>query len=396
MKAALLEFGRQLAWLEPFLPEALLSLLALLAIVYVITLRRVRFDLRLFSKALQDGLAMKSGVPVLPRFRSRDVRKISEHLNHVLQRQTHRVHWMLQFLISTEARLNAQAEANSSLSEAAQKQKKRLENLQEILAPHAESIEKLPSELTATMSDDQLHETGRMLDTVLESMESTLERMVATTQAVKTFGESAGEFENIAPLLDEMAYDTQDLSFNAQLAVSQSPGSAAERAVVSASDTLERKAKSVAAELVAEADRVRERTMHALSAQRSGNIHLIESSQFLEEARRDLREFAEFLHSSVQKIERELNDNHERLAKVFSVLDALALETKKTIVAAEQEKSICDEAIFAVRKMQGNLRSAEISALIEMELTTSGVVSSTSSPENSSSSNTPERPDEED
>ena len=82
-------------------------------------------------------------------------------------------HWMLDFLISAEAKLNAQAEANNTLSETAREQKNHLETLQEVLAPYAESLEKLPSELTASMSGGQLHETGRMLDTVIESMEST-------------------------------------------------------------------------------------------------------------------------------------------------------------------------------------------------------------------------------
>jgi hypothetical protein len=396
VKAAFLEYSHQLARLKPFLPEALLLLLALLAIVYVMTLRRIRFDLRIFSKALQDGLSMKNGIPVLPGFRSRDVRKISQQMNSILKRQTHRAHWMLEFLISAEARLNAQAEANNALSETAREQKNHLETLREVLAPHAESLEKLPSELTASMSGGQLHETGRMLDTVIESMESTLERMVATAQAVKTFDESAGEFENIVPLLNEMANETQYLSYNARLAVSQSPGSAAERAVVSGSDTLEKKAKSVAADLVAEAGRVRERTMHALSTQRSGNIRLLESSQFLEEARREIRNFAAFLHSTAQKVELGLNDNQKRLQKVFSVLETLTLAAGNTIVATGREKSICEEALYAVRKMQGNLRSAEFSTLIAEELATSGVVPGSPSPESDLPPGAHERRDEED
>jgi uncharacterized phage infection (PIP) family protein YhgE len=396
VKAAFLEYSHQLAWLEPFLPEALLFLLALLTIVYVMTLRRIRFDLRTFSKALQDGLSMNNGIPVLPRFRSRDVRKISQQMNGILKRQTHRAHWMLEFLVSAEARLNAQAEANNTLSKTAREQKDHLETLQEVLAPYAESLEKLPSELTASMSGGQLHETGRMLDTVIESMESALERMVATAQAVKTFETSAGEFENIVPLLNEMAYETQYLSYNAQLAVSQSPGSAAERAVVSGSDTLEKKAKSVAADLVAEAGRVRERTLHALSTHRSGNIRLLESSQFLEEARREIRDFAAFLHSSAQKVGDDLNDNRKRLEKVFSVLETLTLAAGNTIVATGREKSICEEALYAVRKMQGNLRSAEISTLIAEELATSGVGPGSPSPENDLLPGAPERQDEED
>ncbi len=368
MRAALLEFSRPLAGLEPFLPEALLILLVLLAIIYVVTLRRIRFDLRLFSKALRDGLAMENGIPVLPQFRSRDVRKVSGNMNDILKRQTHRAHWMLDFLISTEARLNSQAETSVSLWEAARKQKKHLETLQEILAPHAKSLEKLPTELTTSLSGNQLHETGQMLDTVIESMESTLERMASATQAVKTFGESAGEFENIAPLLDEMAYDTQDLSFNARLAISQSPGSAAERAVVSGSDTLEKKVKTIATDLAAEVDRVRERTTRALSTQRTGNLRLLESSQYLEEARRDIREFAALLHASVQKIEKDLNDNRDRLTEVFSVLETLALEAENTLAATERERTIFEEAIYAVRKMQGNLRNTGSSSLMENEL----------------------------
>ncbi len=395
MKAAFLEYSHQLARFEPFLPEALLILLALLAIVYVLTLRQIRFDLRIFSNALRDGLLMKNGIPVLPKFRSRDVRKISQQMNRIQKRQTHRAHWMLEFLISAEARLDAQAEANRTLSETAREQKNHLETLQEVLAPHAESLEKLPSELTASMSGSQLHETGKVLDTVIESMESALERMGATAQAVKTFEESAGEFENIIPLLNEMAYETQDLSHNAQLAVSQSPGSAAERAVMSGSNTLEKKAKSVAADLVAEAGRVRERTLHALSTQRSGNIHLLESSQFLEEARREIRNFAAFLHSTAQKVEHGLNDNQKRLEKVFSVLETLTLTAGNTIVAVERETSICEEAIHAVRKMQGNLRSAEISTLIAEEMATSGVVPGSPSPENDLLPGAPERRDEE-
>ena len=395
MKAAFLEYSHQLAWLEPFLPEALLFLLALLAIVYVMTLRRIRFDLRIFSKALQDGLSMNNGIPVLPRFRSRDVREISQQMNGILKRQTHRAHWRLEFLVSAEARLNAQAEANNTLSKTAREQTDHLETLQEVLAPYAESLEKLPSELTTSMSGGQLHETGRMLDTVIESMESALERMVATAQAVKTFETSAGEFENIVPLLNEMAYETQYLSYNARLAVSQSPGSAAERAVVSGSDTLEKKAKSVAADLVAEAGRVRERTLHALSTHRSGNIRLLESSQFLEEARREIRDFAAFLHSSAQKVGHDLNDNRKRLEKVFSVLETLTLAARNTIVATGREKSICEEALYAVRKMQGNLRSAEFSTLIAEELATSGVGPGSPSPENDLLPGTPERQDEE-
>lgn len=395
MKGTLIEISHQVAWLEPYLPAGLLGLLALLAILYVITLRRIRFDLTLFSKALQNGLAMKNGMPDLPRFRSRDVQRISKHLNDVLKRQTHRVHWMLEFLMSTEAQLNSQVEANTSIFEAAQEQKKQLETLQETLVPHAESLEKLPLELTETMSGDQLQETGRTLDTVIESMESTLERMVATTQAVKKFEESAGEFENIAPLLCEMADDTQDLSLNARLAVSQSPGSAAERAVVSVSAMLEKKAKNIAADLLAEAGRIRDRTTLALSAQRTGNLSLLESSQYLEEARRDIQQFANFLNSSAQKIEHDLNEDRDRLAKVFSLLETLTLEAKKTISASEREISICKEAILAARKIQGYLRSVEISDIIEGEMAVSGVVSSPSSLEENPLPNSPEQSDEE-
>ena len=145
MRAALLEFIRPLAGLEPFLPEVLLILLVLLAIAYVVTLRRIRFDLRLFSKALRDGLAMENGMPVLPQFCSRDVRKVSGNMNDILKRQAHRAHWMLEFLISAEARLHAQAETSASLGEAARTQKKHLEELREILDLHAKSLEKQPA-----------------------------------------------------------------------------------------------------------------------------------------------------------------------------------------------------------------------------------------------------------